>query len=66
MTGWIEFTDFQKEGGILTKDGEIRCAIEGRFGFIAASKSNPERTIEVTGGSFKIPEARYSDMRTLK
>ena len=66
VTGWIEFTDFQKEGGILTKDGEVRCAIEGRFGFTAASKSNPERTIEVTGGSFKIPEARYSDMRSLK
>lgn len=62
VKGWIEFTDFQKEGGILTKDGEVRCAIQGRFGFTAADGNG--RTIEVTGGSFNIPEAQYCDMRT--
>lgn len=65
-SGWIEFTSFEKEGGILTKEGDVRCAIEGRFGFTAASTDNPERTIEVTGGSFRIPEAQYCDMRTIR
>lgn len=64
--GWIEFTSFEKEGGILTRDGEVRCAIEGRFGFTASSQSNPDLTIDITEGSFKIPEAQYCDLRTIK
>ena len=66
VKGWIEFTDFQKEGGILTKDGEVRCVVEGRFGFTAASIANPDKTIEVTAGTFKIPEAQYRDLRIRK
>ena len=62
--GWIEFTAFEKEGGILTREGEVRCAIEGRFGFtLAGTGSQP---IEVTGGTFSIPEAQYCDLRTNK
>lgn len=62
--GWIEFTAFEKEGGILTREGEVRCAIEGRFGFtVAGTGSQP---IEVTGGTFRIPEAQYCDLRTTK
>lgn len=65
-TGWIEFTGFEKEGGILTREGEVRCAIEGRFGFTATSTENPEIRINVTEGTFRIPEAQYCDLRTLK
>ena len=65
-TGWIEFTRFEKEGGILTRDGEVRCAIEGRFGFTASSSSRPESSLEITEGTFAIPEAQYCDMRTIK
>lgn len=65
-TGWIEFTGFEKEGGILTREGEVRCAIEGRFGFTATSIENPEKKIDVTEGRFRIPEAQYCDLRTLK
>lgn len=64
--GWIEFTRFEKEGGILTRDGEVRCAIEGRFGFTATNSSCPESSIEVTEGTFSIPEAQYCDLRTIK
>lgn len=59
-SGWIEFTNFEKEGGILTREGEVRCAIEGRFGFTLSNST------DITEGYFKIPEARYSDMRTRK
>ena len=65
-TGWIEFTSFEKEGGILTREGEVRCAIEGRFGFTATSTNNPDKSIEVTEGTFRIPEAQYCDLRTRK
>ena len=65
-TGWIEFTRFEKEGGILTRDGEVRCAIEGRFGFTATSSLCPKSSIEVTEGTFSIPEAQYCDLRTNK
>lgn len=65
-TGWIEFTGFEKEGGILTREGEVRCTIEGRFGFTATSNENPEKQINVTEGRFIIPEAQYCDLRTLK
>ena len=64
--GWIEFTNFEKEGGILTREGEVRCAIEGRFGFTISNNENPEKSIEVTEGSFRIPEAKYCDLRTQK
>jgi hypothetical protein len=62
--GWIEFTAFEKEGGILTRDGEVRCAIEGRFGFTVSG--NGSQPIEVTEGTFRIPEAQYCDLRTTK
>ena len=64
--GWIEFTGFEKEGGILTRDGQVLCSIEGRFGFTAASSDNPEETIEVTEGTFRIPGAKYCDLRKIK
>ena len=66
VAGWIEFTSFEKEGGILTRDGDVRCSIAGKFGFTASGTDNPEKTIEITEGSFRIPEARYSDRRTIK
>lgn len=59
-SGWIEFTNFEKEGGILTREGEVRCAIEGRFGFTLSN------SIDITEGYFKIPQAHYSDLRTRK
>ena len=64
--GWIEFTNFEKEGGILTREGEVRCAIEGRFGFTVSDSTDPNRSIEITEGTFRIPEAKYSDLRTRK
>lgn len=65
-SGWIEFTRFEREGGILTKEGEVRCAIEGRFGFKASDGIDPDKTLEITEGTFKIPEAHYCDLRTIK
>ncbi len=62
--GWIEFTNFEKEGGILTREGEVRCSIAGKFGFTASSTDRPDRKIEITEGTFRIPEAQYCDLRT--
>lgn len=59
-SGWIEFTSFEKEGGILTREGEVRCSIEGRFGFTLSDST------DIKEGYFKIPEAHYTDLRTRK
>lgn len=65
-SGWIEFTSFEKEGGILTRNGDVMCSIEGRFGFTVADAENPAGNMEITEGTFRIPEAQYWDLRTIK
>lgn len=65
-SGWIEFTKFEKEGGILTRNGEVMCSIEGRFGFTVSDTGCPDKNMQITEGTFRIPEAQYCDLRTIK
>ena len=61
-----EFTKFEKEGGILTRNGEVMCSIEGRFGFTVSDAGCPDKNMQITEGTFRIPEAQYCDLRTIK
>ena len=49
-SGWIEFTKFEKEGGILTRNGEVMCSIEGRFGFTVSDTGCPDKNMQITEG----------------
>lgn len=64
-SGRIRFTEFNQTGK-LNYSGEGYCSVEGEFEITFADPEDPDKTIEITNGTFSVPESRYWDSSAME